>query len=344
MKKKVLLITHSVDFGNNIIAENLVKIFSEHTQLIHFSYSHMNDESTSDSRFKKLIPLWSRLQSIIRLYQTVIKPNDLHGYTIVFQGISPALFSFPFLTKNRKVIIMDWTRKLYEPLRNEKISPSWLTLLHRFILNSCDEILCVTSSVQRSVIDGYRINQNKVHKIILPFDTKKFTAGEPREDSKIKLFFVGGDFIRKGGDLLVNWYKKYKKKNVTLTIVTQDNYDWPEGVDLIKNDPIKGIKDEFPKHDIFVMPTRWDSYPQVLIEASASGLAVISSCFALGAPDIVKEDQNGFICQDFDIFFEKLEYLIDHPETLKKFKTNSPQIAAEVYNPQKVFSLIEPFI
>ena len=166
--------------------------------------------------------------------------------------------------------------------------------------------------MSQSIIKDYGINPDIVHKVILPFNTTSFKAGEKRNDSEIRLLFVGGDFIRKGGDLLINWYKNSNNKNVKLTIVTQEDYDWPEGVELIKNDPIKGIKDEFPKHDIFVMPTRWDSYPQVLIEAAASGLAIVTSRFALGSPDIVENQRNGYICGDFNEFFQKLQFLINN--------------------------------
>jgi colanic acid/amylovoran biosynthesis glycosyltransferase len=59
-----------------------------------------------------------------------------------------------------------------------------------------------------------------------------------------------------------------------------------------------------------------EGIPVVLMEALAQGLPVLSTCHS-GIPELVQEGQSGFLVpeRDVDALAEKLEYLVEHPET-----------------------------
>ena len=49
------------------------------------------------------------------------------------------------------------------------------------------------------------------------------------------------------------------------------------------------------EHDIFILPTHQDVGPQVIGEAAAAGLSVLTTQFALGAPHVILDGVNGRI-------------------------------------------------
>lgn len=52
--------------------------------------------------------------------------------------------------------------------------------------------------------------------------------------------------------------------------------------------------------DVFVMPTLYDPFPNVVLEAMASGLPVVTS-LKCGAVDLIRDGQNGYLCDALDV-------------------------------------------
>jgi len=77
----------------------------------------------------------------------------------------------------------------------------------------------------------------------------------------------------------------------------------------------------FESADIFVFPTYYkqECFPLVLLEAMQYSLPVISTSKG-GIPDIVIEDETGFLCpqKDIDCLVEKIELLVNNPELRTK--------------------------
>lgn len=76
----------------------------------------------------------------------------------------------------------------------------------------------------------------------------------------------------------------------------------------------------------FVLPSNYEGFPNVLLEAMASGLPVISTDFSTGiARDLISEDVNGYVISinDADALAEAIEKLIlDADKNLKMRKKN----------------------
>lgn len=114
----------------------------------------------------------------------------------------------------------------------------------------------------------------------------------------IRLLFVGGDFLRKGGDTLLEAFRTSLQQDCELDIVTRDQVN-TEGLSGVRVH--HGIGSNAPElmalyahADIFVFPTLADVLPLVLMEAMASGLPVITT--AVGAVrEQVDHGINGFL-------------------------------------------------
>jgi glycosyltransferase involved in cell wall biosynthesis len=144
------------------------------------------------------------------------------------------------------------------------------------------------------------------------------TKGDAKEDGIVDILFVGGDFRRKGGDLLLRWAARTTRRNWRLHLVTRDLLAPPQSNVTVynrlqPNDP--ALMKLYADAGIFVLPTRGDCYSIAAIEAMAAGLPVILSRTG-GTGDIIEDAKTGFLIEpgDSDGLADRLEHLIDRPD------------------------------
>lgn len=122
---------------------------------------------------------------------------------------------------------------------------------------------------------------------------EKFRAGNL---SPVKLLFVGADYRRKGGDILLNAWKQISPTNATLTFVCPSPPDEIiPGVYYLR-DIKAGTLEQillFQEHDIFVLPTILEPFGFALLEAVNSGMCAVTT-EAAGAAQIVR-DSGGIV-------------------------------------------------
>ena len=119
------------------------------------------------------------------------------------------------------------------------------------------------------------------------------------------------------------------RRPVSLTIVGSGPQE-AELRALVQNLGVRGIhfagfadQDELPAHyaaaDVFVFPTLEDPYGIVLLEAAASGLALIASEHAGASQDFVKDGESGLMFDPHDehALAELVARLADHPTLVR---------------------------
>lgn len=141
----------------------------------------------------------------------------------------------------------------------------------------------------------------------LDLDRWNFTPRSRAEEGPLRLLFVGGDLVRKGGDLVIEAIAGPFAGRAVADVVTRDAVTPTSGVTVHRcepNDP--GLIELYAKADLFVMPTRADCYGHAVIEALASGLPAIVGDVG-GVRDIVDDGSTGWrIRPDRPSFFAAL--------------------------------------
>jgi len=85
--------------------------------------------------------------------------------------------------------------------------------------------------------------------------------------------------------------------------------------------------------DVFIYPTRADSFGLVLLEAIACGTPCVSFKIG-GCVDIIQDDLNGYLIEPFDVqtFAEKTLMLLSDHETREKFSKSARDFAESHFN------------
>ena len=119
----------------------------------------------------------------------------------------------------------------------------------------------------------------------------------PDLQAPMRLLFVGGDFVRKGGDLLLDVMRSEMGVAFELDIVTRDAVQPTRNVRIHRAKPNSAaLRQLFAQAELFVMPTRAECFGVAAVEAMASGLGVIMGDVG-GARDIVTPGRTGWLIE-----------------------------------------------
>jgi glycosyltransferase involved in cell wall biosynthesis len=159
--------------------------------------------------------------------------------------------------------------------------------------------LCIgwSSWAKDSFVRDYGVEESKTLVVPPGIDLDRFQlAAGPSNHGLPRLLFVGGDFLRKGGDLLLEVFRSHFRGRCELDLVTRDAVEQEEGV-LVHRGLSAGspaLVSLFDAATAFVLPTRGDCFSIASLEAMAKGLPVVVSGVG-GIPEIVEEGQSGFL-------------------------------------------------
>ncbi len=153
--------------------------------------------------------------------------------------------------------------------------------------------------VGQSLKDDWGVPAEKITPISPGVDLTLFQPNPAKRagDGPVRLLFVGGDFQRKGGDLLLRWARETRVSIPwELHLVTRDAVPPMPGVQVyhgvMNNSP--ELVALYQSSDVFVLPTRADCYSLVAMEAMACGLPVVITGLG-GIPEIVADGETGFL-------------------------------------------------
>ncbi|MBW1855199.1 MAG: glycosyltransferase family 4 protein [Deltaproteobacteria bacterium] len=177
------------------------------------------------------------------------------------------------------------------------------------------DVVVVSSQVEYEDALEFGIVEEKLRLIPAGIDVKDYELPVERENSEIKLLFVGRIARNRRLETLVQALKDIDKA-VLLTIVGSEEKTssvsrrgyLEELIALAKKlgveDRVRFVGPRFDDElvkcyclaDIFVYPSRYESFGQPLLEAAAAGLPIISTPVGV-ARDIVKNGKTGYLIE-----------------------------------------------
>ena len=276
-------------------------------------------------RYKKilLVPYLIYLCCIIKIFSELrdeIKPDIIHSH--VFKSALPALllkkaYNLPLVVTEHADVVDRYRRGYLQKIKNN-IS----RILCKFSFNQAD-IITVPSSVFREYLQSLGIT-GEIKVIPNIVDTNIFYPKKRDEKDVKNILFVGTLTPVKGVDNILKAFKKvlHKQKNVRLDIVGDGNKKRYEKLakslnilDYVKFHGAKSQKDIacfMQECDFLILPSLYETFGIVLIEAMACGRPVIST--TKGGPKDIINDKRGLLVppEDEIKLAEAINYMLDN--------------------------------
>jgi glycosyltransferase involved in cell wall biosynthesis len=219
---------------------------------------------------------------------------------------------------------------------------------HRFTQNiyGCAAIIVAWSSlVKSSLMADYGIPEEKI-KVVPPgidlriWGNPPLNGAQSRNGSRrVRILFVGGHFLRKGGDILLGLARRDEFASCEFHVVTRSFQGVPPGNVVVHSTVCANsetLRALYQDADIFCLPTRADFSPLAVCEAMASGLpAVVTD--AGGLSEFVEDGRCGFVVpvDDVEAIARRLGDLVTNSELRGRMGTASRARAGEMFDLEK---------
>ncbi len=215
-------------------------------------------------------------------------------------------------------------------------------VITRSVFAQASHLLPFSTGVRDSLVEDYGIPPERI--TVLPpgvdlrtwrltqldIEAREKRTGPPR------VLFVGRDFLRKGGDLLVKLAGSKAFENVEFHFAT-DSYQGPALKNIVVHNDFRENSPEliaaYRDADIFALPTRADTFSWASLEAMAMGLPVVVSNVG-GIGDIAVHGETGYLVRpdDLETLSGHLQELVANPRLRKTMGDRGRQRVEERFD------------
>lgn len=299
------------------------------------------------------LPLYKSNWTVRAGLQTRRALADLHRRTpldaLFFHTQVTAVLSPDWLRRIPSIVSLDATPLQYDTLGDSYqhvAGPQWVErwkwYLNRDCFRAARHLVTWSEWAKKGLVDEYGVPAGKITVISPGVDVQAWECPErePRPGGPVKILFVGGDFRRKGGHVLLEAFRQLHQNHssqipVELHLVTRDPALAEPGVfvynDLSPNSA--SLKQLYFDSDIFCMPTAGDCLPMVLSEAGAAGLPLVSTRIG-GIPEIVRDGETGLLVPVGDpaALAAALRRLVCEPELRRRMGARAVEVVRRDYD------------
>lgn len=256
---------------------------------------------------------------IIQQGDIVVEDNYWHSRLILFNLIARVWKSIRIVAVSHHPIHRSfnsvWIRKVVK-------------YLERLFLYTVDHVVVVSESTRQEMI-GLDVPARKISVVPDGFDRPLQVNNEAHIGSQLRLLCVGTCYYRKGIEYLLRAIKCLKEKKIVLDLVGDLTHDVPYALRMKALAKELGLEESVIFHgwvsenqlwklyagaDIYVLPSLWEGFGIVLMEAMFFGLPIVAT--DVGAiPELIKDGENGFLVPpaDSNLLAAAIDRLIEDP-------------------------------
>lgn len=162
------------------------------------------------------------------------------------------------------------------PGKGTKSRISLTKLFEKKVYESATLVIAQSEWTANSLRTDYGVADDRIR--IIPFGINVHDALPRVSNALPQITFIGTRLSRKGGNRLLDIWRRYLSAETTLTLVTRDDVKPQEGLrvfqDFRPGDP--RLETLFAATDLFVFPSEMDTFGYALIEAMAGEVPTIS--------------------------------------------------------------------
>ncbi len=257
-----------------------------------------------------------------------------------------SLFATPFYEKIPTVLSLDATPlnfdsvgRLYGHQTRAGVVERFKRHVVRRAVSRADAFVSWSEWAKASLVKDYGADPERV--LVAPpgADLELFPERRCRvHEGPVRILFVGGDFQRKGGDVLLQAFRERLRGRAELHLVTMGQVPAEDGVfvhrGLTPNSP--ELLELFNTADIFALPTRADCLAVVLGEAMAASLPVVTT--DVGAHrEAIEDGRSGLLVppDDAEALGDALDTLVRDGALRREMGRRARQIGEERFDARR---------
>jgi len=230
-------------------------------------------------------------------------------------------------------------------------------LLWKVLEDATFVIACTHYEKERMIRMG--IDPSKIHLIPMGIDSNEWENADGERfrrkyglKGKKLILFAGPKGYDKGALHLLDAVQRLRQKMEDLVLVSigLPTKMWQKKKRMLDESNLLDLgylneeekRDAFAACDIFVLPSRYDSFGIVYLEAWRCGKPVIGA--KVGAiPEVIEEDRDGLLVEfgDVEQLTSKMLYLLNHPDLCKEMGENGRRKVIERFNWEKNIEIVE---
>jgi glycosyltransferase involved in cell wall biosynthesis len=230
--------------------------------------------------------------------------------------------------------------------RSEFLHSAEYIQLEKQAYENAELIFVMSANIKDSLVNQYKIDERKIKIVFVGTNTQISQKVNPDKYKNENILFVGKDWKRKGGPLLVEAFKIVQDSIPTakLTIIGCKPKIKLKNCFVFGELSLEKVGEIYNQASVFCMPTLREPFGIVFLEAMFNRLPVVTN--AVGAtPYIVRNNYNGYLLNpNASEYAKALIELISNPATCEQFGANSYEIASKTYTWENVGELIEHYI
>jgi len=345
-RKALFLIPNLSGGGAERVMSNLLNYFSSEFKVItvFFNNNHVYplpndckdyylDNDLPRIGFVKKLMRIIYLRNVIKKEKPDVALSFLTNLYLITSAIFPRRLNVKLIISERNTISY-----ILKYSKNKMIKKIILKILYKKV----DNIIAVSKGVKEDLMKTFNLPPKKIKVIYNPHDIDKLQELSREQidhpwlvDKKYPVIInVGSLTYKKGQDILLKAFKIVSEKIESRLIILGDGPLLKQLKDLAKELGIENKVDfaGFQKNpfafiarsDVFVLSSRWEGFPNVLIEAMACGVPVISTDCHSGPNEVINNYENGILVRVENIqqLVDAINLLLTDKKLMLKIKTN----------------------
>jgi glycosyltransferase involved in cell wall biosynthesis len=172
--------------------------------------------------------------------------------------------------------------------------------MERRVFRAAHTVVFWSEWARRSAVENHNLPHEKTMVIPPGVEVDRLSVRRERTGRvPVRILFVGNDFIRKGGQELLDVFLQRFKDKAELHLVTNAAVG-AEHPHIHVHRQVTPYSDEwlslYAEADMFVLPTRGDAFGLAILEAMAAGLPIVATNIC-AIPELVTDGNNGFLIE-----------------------------------------------
>lgn len=247
---------------------------------------------------------------------------------------------------------------------NEKNRPLFSRIIHYighyWTVVFCDITIAVSEKIKRDIawVPGWHFLKDKIKviyngsenfRMLSKKEARQFLAGA--DDKKTIIFSVSELHPNKGVDVALKalaMLPKEKRVKIIYCIAGSGEerdklQNMAKNIDILDTVKFLEFVPDAKKYlsgaDIFLLPSRNEAFPYVILEAGIAGMPIIATSVG-GIPEIIKDMQNGILVHPRNPkeIAEAIIYLLDHKEKQEEFGNEIKKTVTNFFSLDRMLS------